>query len=120
MNSDLKITTAHIQSIPKGDSKKKMKISFILAIFLCGSATGAITQRSIKLAQSVHGANLIERFMRRTLMQDESTLCDIILSGARTLSEVNKILAKHDPYFVKLSQNELDTLIDQWLFQMLV
>ena len=99
-----------------------MKISFILAMSLCGSATGAITKRSstIKLVQSVHGANLIERFMRRTLMQDESTLCDIILSGARTLSEVNEILSRHDPYFVKLSQNELDTLIDQWLFQMLV
>ena len=52
-------------------------------------------------------------------MQDESTFYDIILSGADTLSEVNEVLSMRDPHFVKLSQDELDTLIEQWLFQML-
>ena len=52
-------------------------------------------------------------------MQDESTFYDIILSGAGTLSEVNEVLSMRDPHFVKLSQDELDTLIEQWLFQML-
>ena len=52
-------------------------------------------------------------------MQDESTFYDIILSGAESLSEINELLSMNDPHFVKLSQNELDILIHQWLFQML-
>ena len=96
---------------------------------LCSSATGAIIKRGVKLVRSVREANFrealagsvtpIEHLMRRTLMQDESTFYDIILSGAGTLSEVNEVLSMRDPHFVKLSQDELDTLIEQWLFQML-
>ena len=109
-----------------------MKISSILAMCLCSSATGAITKRGVKLVRPIRGANFrgaltgirsavtpIENLMRRTLMQDESTFYDIILSGAGTLSEVNEVLSMRDPHFVKLSQDELDTLIEQWLFQML-
>ena len=106
-----------------------MKISSILAACLCGSATGAITNRGVKLVRSVRGSNFrgalagtvtsVKHLMRRTLMQDESTFYDIILSGAGTLSEVNEVLSMRDPHFVKLSQDELDILIDQWLFQML-
>ena len=114
---------------PKSRHRKQMKISSILAMCLCSSATGAIIKRGVKLVRSVRGANFrealagsvtpIEHLMRRTLMQDESTFYDIILSGAGTLSEVNEVLSMRDPHFVKLSQDELDTLIEQWLFQML-
>ena len=96
---------------------------------LCSSPTGAITKRGVKLVRSVRGANFrgalagtvtpIKHLMRRTLMQDESTFYDIILSGAGTLSEVNEVLSMRDPHFIKLSQDELDNLIEQWLFQML-
>ena len=106
-----------------------MKISSILAGWLTAFATGAVTKRGVKLIRSVRDANFraalagevtpIKHLMRRTLMQDEATFYDIILSGAESLSEVNEHLSKRDPHFVKLSQNELDTLIDQWLFQML-
>ena len=99
-----------------------MKISSILAMCLCSSATGAITKRGVKLVRSSlsdQPVTPIENLMRRTLMQDESTFYDIILSGAGTLSEVNEVLSMRDPHFVKLSQDQLDTLIEQWLFQML-
>ena len=58
--------------------------------------------------------------VRKTLMQDESTLYDVYLSGARSLSEVNAFLTKRDPYFVELSQNEFDTIIANWLFKCLI
>ena len=106
-----------------------MKISSILAGCLTAFATGAVTKHGVRLFRSVRGANFrgalagtvtpIKHLMRRTLMQDESTFYDIILSGAESLSEINELLLMRDPHFVKLSQNEFDTLIDQWLFQML-
>ena len=89
-----------------------MKISSILAGCLTAFATEAITKRGVKLFRSVRGANFrgalagtvtpIKHLMRRTLMQDESTFYDIILSGAESLSEVNELLSKRDPHFVKL------------------
>ena len=97
-----------------------MKISSILAGCLTAFATGAVTKRGANFRGALSGTVApIKHLMRRTLMQDESTFYDIILSGAESLSEVNELLSKRDPHFVKLSQNELDTLIDQWLFQML-
>jgi len=106
-----------------------MKISSILVGCLTAFATDAIAKHDVKLFRPVRGANFrgalagtvtpIKHLMRRTLMQDESTFYDIILSGAESLSEINELLLMRDPHFVKLSQNELDTLIDQWLFQML-
>ena len=110
----------------------------MLASCLTAFATEAITKRGVKLFRSVRDANFRGSFegtltptlagtstlagthlMRRTWMQDESTFYDIILSGAESLSEINELLSMRDPHFVKLSQNEFDTLIDQWLFQML-
>ena len=61
----------------------------------------------------------LERLMRTGLLQDISTYYDVILSGAETLSEVNAVLTKRDPHFVPLSQQELDILVNHWLFQML-
>ena len=61
----------------------------------------------------------LERLMRTRLLQDISTYYDVILSGAETLSEVNAVLTKRDPHFVPLSQQELDILVNHWLFQML-
>ena len=110
-----------------------MKISSILAGCLTAFATEAITKRGVKLFRSVRDVNFRgslagtlsptglagTHLMRRTWMQDESTFYDIILSGAESLSEINELLSMRDPNFVKLSQNEFDTLIHQWLFQML-
>ena len=99
---------------------------------LTAFATEAITKRGVKLFRSVRDANFRgslagtlastlagTHLMRRTWMQDESTFYYIFLSGAESLSEINEFLSMRDPHFVKLSQNELDTLIDQWLFQVL-
>ena len=105
---------------------------------LTAFATEAITKRGVKLFRSVRDANFRgslagtltstltgtstlagTHLMRRTWMQDESTFYDIFLSVAESLSEINEFLSMRDPHFVKLSQNEFDTLIDQWLFQML-
>ena len=106
-----------------------MKISYILVGCLTAFTAGAFTKRDVKLVRSVHEVNFrgalegmetpIEQLMRRTLMQDESTFYDIILSGAESRSEINELLSLREPHFVKLSQNEFDTLIDQWLLQML-
>ena len=106
-----------------------MKIVNIIAGCLTASASGAITKRDAKLFRSVRETNFrgaltgtvtpIKHLMRQTLMQDESTFYDIILSGAESLSEINELLSMNDPHFVKLSQNELDILVHQWLFQML-
>ena len=61
----------------------------------------------------------LENLMRKSIMQDLSTYYDVMLSGAQTLAEVNAVLAKRDPHFIELSQEELDILVSQWLFQML-
>ena len=92
-------------------------------------AIAATTNRRIKLARAARGPGFrgalggmvtsISHTMKRTIMQDESTFYDIILSGADTLPEVNALLTQRDPHFVELKQDELDMLIDQWLFQML-
>ena len=129
---------AHIQKVFKKFTllgskifdRIQMKFNSIIAMFLHGSASGAATfnpamtlERSAR-SPSFRGAlssvtKPISHLMRRTVMQDESTFYDIILSGADSLPKVNALLIKRDPHFVKLSQAELDTLVDQWLFQML-
>ena len=107
-----------------------MKILSIIAIACCGAASiGSTTRREVKLARNARGRGFkgalggvmtsISHTMKRTVMQDESTFYDIILSGADTLPEVNALLTKRDPHFYPLKQEELDSLIDQWLFQML-
>ena len=112
-----------------------MKILSIIAITFYGSALASPTRRSVNLARAARGQRStrstgfkgalggvmtsISHTMKRTVMQDESTFYDIILSGADTLPEVNALLTKRDPHFDPLKQDELDSLIDQWLFQML-
>ena len=79
-------------------------------------------KRTIRNASGEHGQGLhsaLERVMRTTLLQDISTYYAVILSGAETLSEVNEVLTKRDPHFSPLTQQELDILVNQWLFQML-
>ena len=62
----------------------------------------------------------LDRLMRtRIILHDESTYYDVILSGAETLDEVNAVFTKRNPRFVPLSQEELDVLVNHWLFQML-
>ena len=61
----------------------------------------------------------LEHLMQTTIMQDVSTYFDVILSGAGTLAEVNAVLAKRNPHFIELNQQQLDFLIEQWLFQLL-
>ena len=109
----------------------KMKITSIIISFLCGSTIGAAKRstNTANLGSGVHDPHFHEEFgdliismvptVRKTIMQDESTFYDVILSGARTLPEVNAFLRKRDPYFVALSKDEFDTMIAQWLFQML-
>lgn len=107
-----------------------MKINSIMTMYLHGSATGAKTVNpAMPLERTARGPSFrlalngvtkpISHLMRRTIMQDESTFYEIMLSGANSLAEVNALLIKRDPHFKKLSQKELDKLIDQWLFQML-
>ena len=108
-----------------------MKITSIIISFLCGSAIGAAKRstKTVNLGSGVHDPHFHGEFgdviismlpiVRKNLMQDESTFYDVYLSGARSLSEVNAFLTKRDPYFVELSQNEFDTIIANWLFQML-
>ena len=108
-----------------------MKISSIIATCLYGLTSGAVKrpENSSKLGPGVHDPHFRGEFgdviismmptFRKTLMQDESTFYDVYLSGARSLSEVNAFLTKRDPYFVGLSQHEFDTIIANWLFQML-
>ena len=106
-----------------------MKLNSIIAIQFYGSASGSTMKPEMNLKRSSRGpnfrgalggvANPIGHLMRRTMMQDESTFYDIMLSGADTLPEVNALLKKRNPHFNELSQKELDKLIDQWLFQML-
>ena len=62
----------------------------------------------------------LDRLMRtRIILHDESTYYDVILSGAETLDEVNEVFTKRNPRFVPISQEELDVLVNHWLFQML-
>jgi len=102
-----------------------MKVSSMIAILLQGSTYGT----TMKLGRSGRGRDFrgalagavstVAHTIRRNLLQDESTFYAIILSGATSLSEVNTLLKNQDPHFAELSQNELDALVDQWLFQML-
>ena len=60
----------------------------------------------------------LDRLMRtRIILHDESTYYDVILSGAETLDEVNAVFTKRNPRFVSLSQEELDVLVNHWLFK---
>ena len=100
-----------------------MKIFSLLTIFYISTSGALLLKRTARivdkhqLESDFHRA--VENMMRKSVMQDLSTYYDVILSGARTLAEVNAVLAKRDPHFIGLSQEELDLLVSQWLFQML-
>ena len=126
-----------IQTFHKKYAKQnQMKLFATLSLFLgacafgggclagksCRPSVRATLKRKIRNAVGDHGQGLhsaLERIMRTTLLQDISTYYAVILSGAETLSEVNEVLTKRDPHFDPLTQQELDILVDQWLFQML-
>ena len=100
-----------------------MKVLTILTLLsspVFGASLLKRTNRNMEKVQfesNFHSA--LNHLMRKTLMQDVSTYFDVILSGAETLAEVNAVLAQRNPHFVQLNQQELDILIDHWLFQML-
>ena len=100
-----------------------MKIFSLLTISYISTSEALLLKRTVRivdkhqLESDFHHA--LENMMRKSVMQDLSTYYDVILSGARTLAEVNAVLAKRDPHFIGLSQEELDLLVSQWLFQML-
>ena len=110
----------------KTTSNKKisMKIFSILTIVNISAFGASQLKRTARNADdrqlepgSFHRS--LENLMRKSIMQDLSTYYDVMLSGAQTLAEVNAVLAKRDPHFIELSQEELDILVSQWLFQML-
>ena len=102
--------------------KIKMKIFSFIA-FVCMFAFGASlpkrTSRKMNKHELEPDHQNFEHSMQKTIMQDLSTFYDIMLSDARSLTEVNAVLAKRYPHFNGLSQNDLDVLASQWLFQML-
>ena len=105
------------------NSKIKMKIFSILTTLNISAFGASLLKRSARsvdkhqLESGLHRS--LENLMRKSIMQDLSTYYDVMLSGAGTLAEVNAVLAKRDPHFIGLSQEELDLLVSQWLFQML-
>jgi len=99
---------------------KIFSILIILNISVFGASGLKRTTRNMdkrRLESDFHRG--LENLMRKSVMQDLSTYFDVILSGAVTLAEVNAVLTKRDPHFNGLSQEELDLLVSQWLFQML-
>ena len=100
-----------------------MKIFSLLTIFNISAFGASLLKRTARIVDKHqlesdfhHG---LENWIRNIMMQDLSTYYDVILSGARTLAEVNAVLTKLDPHFIGLSQEELDLLVSQWIFQML-
>ena len=99
---------------------KIFSILTIVNIFAFGASLLKRTARNTDDRQPEPGLHhSLENLMRKSIMQDLSTYYDVMLSGAQTLAEVNAVLAKRDPHFIELSQEELDLLVGQWLFQML-
>ena len=117
-----------------------MKIISIIALLACSGAsvatlksrrrsvlTGLLKRKVRSMDTKLYGKtqhepgfhSALEHLMQTTIMQDVSTYFDVVLSGAASLAEVNAVLAKRNPHFIELNQQQLDFLIDQWLFQLL-
>ena len=100
-----------------------MKLFSVLTIFNISVFGASVLKRTTRIVEKrrlesdFHRG--LENLMRKSVMQDLSTYFDVILSGAGTLAEVNAVLTKRDPHFIGLSQEELDLLVSQWIFQML-
>ena len=100
-----------------------MKLFSVLTIFNITAFGASLLKRTTRIMDKrgfesdFHRG--LENLMRKSVMQDLSTYFDVMLSGAGTLAEVNAVLTKRDPHFIGLSQEELDSLVSQWLFQIL-
>ena len=100
-----------------------MKIFSVLTIFNISVFGASVLKRTTRIVDNsrlesgFHRG--VENLIRKSIMQDLSTFYDVMLSGAGTLAEVNAVFTKRDPHFIGLSQKELDSLVSQWIFQML-